>query len=161
VAMGREEILRKSQTPPEELITKESRHLNILLVEDSEDNRFLVQAYLKNANYRIDTAENGQVAVEKFLSNVYDLILMDIQMPVMDGYTATREIRRREQAEGRKPTPIIALTAHALKEDKKKSLETGCDAHLSKPIRKPILLETIRKFTSPGPVEKEQVLKEP
>ena len=124
--------------------------MDILLVDDSEDNRFLVQAYLKNTHYLIDTAENGQVAVEKFLSNVYDLILMDVQMPVMDGYTATREIRRLEQKEGRKPTPIVALTAHALKEDIEKSVEAGCDSHLTKPIRKPVLLEAIQKFTAGG-----------
>jgi CheY-like chemotaxis protein len=87
------------------------------IVEDSEDNRFLVQAFLKNTNYLIDIAENGQVAIEKFLANVYDLILMDMQMPVMDGYTATRGIRRLEREEGRKHTPIIALTANALHED--------------------------------------------
>jgi CheY-like chemotaxis protein len=157
VATGREEILRQPQTPPEELFAEDSRPLHILLVEDSEDNRFLVQAFLKKTNYLIDTAENGQVAVEKFISNVYDLILMDVQMPVMDGYTATREIRRREREERRKPTPIVALTAHALKEDMEKSLQSGCDTHLTKPIRKQVLLETIRKFASPATVEGDKV----
>lgn len=148
VAMGREEILRKPQKPPEESPAEDLRPLRILLVEDSEDNRFLVQAYLKNTKYLIDTAGNGQVAVEKFMSNVYDLILMDVQMPVMDGYMATREIRRIEREEGRKPSPIVALTAHALKEDKEKSLEIGFDDYLTKPIRKPVLLEAIQKITS-------------
>ncbi|MCX5849314.1 MAG: PAS domain S-box protein [Deltaproteobacteria bacterium] len=161
VAMGREEILRKPKTPPapEKLPAEDSRPLHILLVEDSEDNRFLVQAFLKNTNYLIDTAENGQIAVEKFLSNTYDLILMDVQMPVMDGYTATREIRRLEREKKRKPTPIVALTAHALKEDMEKSLQSGCDSHLTKPIRKPILLETIRKFATSSPVKKGKGLK--
>lgn len=118
----------------------------LLLVEDSEDNRFLVQAYLKKTSCRIDTAENGQVAIEKFLSTVYDLILMDMQMPVIDGYTATREIRRIESEGGHKRIPIIALTAHALKEDFQKSLDAGCDIHLTKPISKQILLEAIGKF---------------
>ncbi len=148
VAMCREESLRKPQKPPEEFPAEDLRPLRILLVEDSEDNRFLVQAYLKSTRYLIDTAENGQVAVEKFLSNVYDLILMDVQMPVMDGYMATREIRRIEREEGRKPSPIVALTAHALKEDKEKSLEIGFDDYLTKPIRKPVLLEAIQKITS-------------
>ncbi len=148
VAMCREESLRKPQKPPEEFPAEDLRPLRILLVEDSEDNRFLVQAYLKSTRYLIDTAENGQVAVEKFLSNVYDLILMDVQMPVMDGYMATREIRRIEREEGRKPLPIVALTAHALKEDKEKSLEIGFDDYLTKPIRKPVLLEAIQKITS-------------
>ena len=78
-------------------------------------------------------------------------------MPVMDGYTATREIRRLEREEGRNPTPIVALTAHALKEDMEKSLQSGCDTHLTKPIRKPVLLETIRKFASPATVERNKV----
>ena len=82
-------------------------------------------------------------------------------MPVMDGYTATREIRRLEQEEGRKHIPIIALTAHALKGDIEKSIQAGCDAHLTKPIRKTILLETIRKFASLGHVGVGEALKEP
>jgi two-component system sensor histidine kinase/response regulator len=70
----------------------------------------------------------------------------------MDGYTATREIRRREREEGRERTPIIALTAHALKDDLQKSLDAGCDAHLTKPISKQVLLEAIQKFSVPGTV---------
>jgi len=152
VSLGREKIILEQHTPPDKTLPEDQLPLNIMLVEDSEDNRFLVQAFLKNTNYRIDTAENGQFAIEKFLANVYDLILMDVQMPVMDGYTATREIRRLEQEEGRKPTPIVALTAHALKGDIEKSIQAGCDAHLTKPIRKPILLETIRKFAATATV---------
>ena len=151
-ALGKGKAICKPQTPSAEPCPTDIRPLSLLLVEDSEDNRFLVLAYLKKTPYRIETAENGQIAVEKFLSNVYDLILMDMQMPVMDGYTATREIRRREREEGRKRTPIIALTAHALKGDIEKSIQAGCDAHLTKPIRKPILLETIQKFAAPDPV---------
>ena len=120
------------------------------IVEDSEDNRFLVQAFLKNTNYLIDIAENGQVAIEKFLANVYDLILMHMQMPVMDGYTATRKIRRLESEEGRKHNPIIALTANALHEDLQKSLSAGCDVHLTKPVRKKDLLEAIQEFVTSG-----------
>jgi PAS domain S-box-containing protein len=150
--LGKERISCKPQTPSAEPLPVDCRPLRLLLVEDSEDNRFLVTAYLKKTPYRIDMAENGRMAIEKFRSNRYDLILMDIQMPVMDGYTATREIRRLEREEGRKPTPIVALTAYALKEDIRKCLEIGCDTHLTKPIRKPILLEVIRKFAAPGPV---------
>jgi CheY-like chemotaxis protein len=152
-ALGRGKAVCNLQTPAAESLPAEIRPASLLLVEDTEDNRFLVLAYLKKTPYRIDTAENGQIAVEKFLANAYDLILMDMQMPVMDGYTATREIRRLEREEGRKPTPIVALTAYALKEDIQKCLAAGCDDHLTKPIRKPILLEAIRKFTAPGPVQ--------
>jgi two-component system sensor histidine kinase/response regulator len=146
-ALGKGNAICKPQTPSAEPLPTDMRPLNLLLVEDSEDNRFLALAYLKKTPYRVETAENGQIAVDKFLSNVYDLILMDMQMPVMDGYTATREIRRREREEGRKPTPIVALTAYALKEDILKCLEAGCDDHLSKPIKKAVLIETICRLT--------------
>ena len=149
--LGKEVILRKPQAVSAELHPADQRPLRLLLVEDSEDNRFLVQAYLKKTPYRLEMAENGRIAIEKFLSNSYDLILMDMQMPVMDGYTATREIRRLEREEGRKHTPIVALTAYVLKEDVQKCLDAGCDDHLTKPIRKPTLLEAIRKLAASCP----------
>ena len=121
----------------------DGRALRILLVEDFPDNRLLVQSYLKNTPYQIEIAENGQIAVGKYASGSYDLVLMDMQMPVMDGYTATREIRRWEIENAVRPTPIIALTANALKEDAQKSLEAGCTAHLTKPIKKAPLLQAI------------------
>jgi PAS domain S-box-containing protein len=121
--------------------------LSILLVEDISDNRLLMQAYLKRTPYRLDIAENGDIACGKFKGGRYDLVLMDMQMPVMDGYDATRAIRQWEQEQGRPPTPIIALTAHALKGDEKKSLDAGCTAHLTKPIRKPTLFAAIKEFT--------------
>jgi PAS domain S-box-containing protein len=150
VAAGREEVLRKAPIPmaQKKLFTDDTFLFHILLVDDSEDNRFLVQAYLKNTPYKLDTAENGLIAIDKFQSHVYDLILMDVQMPEMDGYTATKEIRLIENKKNLKRIPIIALTAHALKEDEERSLVAGCDAHLTKPIRKPVLLETLQKYLS-------------
>jgi len=126
----------------------EVRPVNILLVEDSEDNRLLIQAYFKRTSDHIDIAENGEIAVEKFKSGKYDIVLMDIQMPVMDGYTATGEIRKWEKENGRKETPIIALTAHAMAEDAKKSLDAGCTDHLTKPIKKATIMETIQKYAA-------------
>jgi signal transduction histidine kinase/CheY-like chemotaxis protein len=123
------------------------RTLNILLVEDSEDNRLLIQSYFKRSLDHLDIAENGEIAVERFKSGRYDLVLMDIEMPVMDGYTATREIRKWERENGKKETPIIALTAHAITKDVQKSLDAGCADHLTKPIRKAKLMETILKYT--------------
>ena len=117
--------------------------LTILLVEDSPDNQRLIQSYLKKLSYRVDVAENGVIGFEKFQADAYDLVLMDIQMPVMNGYDATRAIRRWELAEGRSPTPIIALTAYALPGDARKSLDAGCTAHLTKPIKKAVLLDAI------------------
>jgi PAS domain S-box-containing protein len=123
------------------------RSLNLLLVEDSADNRLIIQAYFKRASDHIDIAENGALAVEKFKAGKYDLVLMDVQMPIMDGYTATREIRKWEQEQGRKQTPIIALTAHAMKEDVQRSLDAGCTDHLTKPIRRATLMDAVKKYT--------------
>ncbi|MFQ6028814.1 MAG: response regulator, partial [Dehalococcoidia bacterium] len=131
-----------SQTMPED-----DRPLSILLVEDTKDNRLLIQSYLKKTPYQIDIAENGEIAVEKFTAGNYDLVLMDVQMPVMDGYTATSLIRKWEQEEGRDPAPILALTAHALKEDEQKSIDAGCTAHVTKPVKKAPLMEAIYHHT--------------
>ena len=120
--------------------------LNILLVEDNEKNRLLIRTFLKQTPYTIDTAENGEVAVDKFKVNHYDLVLMDIEMPVMDGYTATASIRQWEAEKRIMPTPIIALTAHALVEHAHKSIAAGCDYHLAKPIKKTDLLSAIKTY---------------
>jgi CheY-like chemotaxis protein len=119
-------------------------------VEDSKDNRFLVQAYLKSTPYQVDIAENGEVGVHKFTTGKYDLVLMDLQMPVMDGYTATKAIREWESGQATKPTPIIALSASALVEAVQRSLEAGCTDHVTKPVKKSLLLEIIDKYTSNG-----------
>jgi hypothetical protein len=87
------------------------------------------------------------VAVQKFIAGAYDVVLMDVQMPVMDGYSATRRIREWEKAKGVGPVPILALTAHALPEEVRKSLDAGCTAHLTKPIRKETLLRAIEEHT--------------
>ncbi len=123
------------------------RPLKILLVDDSADNRLLITSYLKKTAHTIEVAENGAVAIDKFVAGSYDLVLMDVQMPVKDGYTATREIRLWEKQEGAAATPIVALTAHALTEDTQKSIDAGCNAHLSKPIKKATLLDAIAEFS--------------
>jgi len=125
---------------------RDERTLNILLVEDSVDNRMLIQMFLKKTRYRIDIAENGAIAVDKFQSGNYDLVLMDMEMPVMDGYDATRTIRRWEKEQSVKATPIVALTAHALTEERQTCLDAGCTAHISKPIKKALLMETILEY---------------
>ena len=119
------------------------RGQRILLVEDSADNRVLVLSYLRGTPCQVDVAENGQIAVEKFIAGHYDLVLMDVEMPVMDGYAATRAIRQWESTHGREPTPIVALTAYARPEDAQRCREAGCTAHLAKPVRKPQLMQTI------------------
>jgi len=125
----------------------EEHPLHILLVDDSEDNRLLITSYLKKTPHTVDVAENGAIAIEKFVAGAYDLVLMDMQMPVKDGYTATREIRQLEKQKGKTKTAIVALTAYALKEDTQKSLDAGCNAHLTKPIKKAVLLEALAEFS--------------
>ncbi|MEN6493944.1 MAG: PAS domain S-box protein [Thermoguttaceae bacterium] len=121
----------------------------LLLAEDGPDNQRLIAFLLRKAGAEVVLAENGQVAVEKLLgcseggqaAGPFDVVLMDIQMPVMDGYEATQRIRQAGY-EG----PIIALTAHAMKEDQQRCLEAGCDAYLSKPIDRTRLLTTVAQF---------------
>ncbi|MDT8369670.1 MAG: response regulator [Longimicrobiales bacterium] len=122
--------------------------IRILLAEDQPENRMLVEAYLKDERYDIVVAENGEEALELATSGErFDLVLMDMRMPVMDGYEATRSIRRWESETGANPMPILALTAHALEEERQKSLDAGCDAHLTKPIRKQQLLTAVAQYT--------------
>src|SRR5665647_417818 len=109
--------------------------LRILLAEDSPDNCIITMAYLEDTPYQVEIAETGAIACDKFRAGHYDLVLMDRQMPVMDGLTATRTIRAWEHANNRSPTPIIALTASALKGDREKCLAAGCTAFLTKPIK--------------------------
>ncbi|MCX5811352.1 MAG: response regulator [Proteobacteria bacterium] len=148
VALGKTIIAKEIKSDTAPALQKDQRPLRILLIEDSDDNRLLIKAYLKNTPYLIDIAENGKIGIDKFKNNVFDLVLMDMQMPVMDGYTATKQIRGWEQENNLKPTPIIALTAYALKEDAQKSLDAGCNAHLTKPIRKNFMLEKIFEYTN-------------
>ncbi|WP_413576985.1 ATP-binding protein [Bdellovibrio sp. HCB290] len=124
-----------------------ARNGRILVVDDTEDNRFLLLTYLKKYPFDIVQAENGKVAVEKATTGEFDLILMDIQMPVMDGYVATRKIREWEQINKLKPTPIIAVSANAMAEDIQKSLDAGCTEHLTKPVKKTALLEMVQRYT--------------
>ncbi|MGZ8366066.1 MAG: response regulator [Nitrospira sp.] len=130
-------------TPP---LTASTRPLRILLVEDSPDNQLLVRAYLTPTDYFLDVAEHGAIALDKFKSVHYDVILMDVQMPVMDGYAATRAIRSWERDHDLPPIPIIALTALALKEEGARIFEAGCNTHLTKPLKKSTLLEVLRAY---------------
>ena len=118
--------------------------LRVLLVEDSADNQLLIRSYLKSTNHRLEIADNGAIAVEKFKNGHYDLILMDMQMPVMDGLTATKTIRRWERDQDLPPTHIIALTALALKEEAVKIFEAGCNTHMTKPVKKTTLIELLQ-----------------
>ncbi len=116
----------------------------LLLVEDNMINRKVATIMLKEIGFEVDFAENGVEAIQQFLLNEYDFILMDIQMPEMDGLTATREIRRLESAKGDKKIKIIALTANAMKEDIQKYLFSGFDGYILKPFIKEDFLEKLK-----------------
>jgi len=125
--------------------------LRILLAEDSPDNATITVAYLEDTPYRVEIAENGAIACQMFAAGHYDLVLMDRQMPLMDGLIATRTIREWERANGRPPTPILALTASALKGDREKCLAAGCTAFLTKPIKQEVLLQSIKDHSMVAP----------
>jgi PAS domain S-box-containing protein len=124
------------------------RPLRILLAEDSPDNCTITVAYLEDTPYVVEIAETGAIARDMFPAGNFDLVLMDRQMPVMDGLTATRAIRAWEQANGRPPTPILALTASALKGDREECLAAGCTAFLTKPIKQEVLLQAIKDHSA-------------
>lgn len=121
----------------------EEMQLSVLLAEDSPDNRFLIMKYTEVFPWEITVAKNGQEALDHYMQKKFDLILMDMQMPVMDGYEATRSIRAHESINMGLHTPIAALTAHALQEEVQKCLDAGCDIHISKPVRKKNLIEKL------------------
>ncbi|MBF0625564.1 MAG: CHASE domain-containing protein [Magnetococcales bacterium] len=119
------------------------RGLRLLLAEDSEDNALLIRVFLKKSGHHLTVVDNGREAVDRVAREAFDLVLMDMQMPVMDGLSAVRAIRAREQREGLPRLPILALTAHAFPEDQRNSRAAGCDGHLTKPIGKQRLLDAI------------------
>ena len=127
------------QLSAQDLVGKE-----ILIVEDNELNMEIAQIVLRKAGLVVDTAENGREAVAKAQAKRYDIILMDIQMPVMNGYEATRAIR--QLADKRLASvPIIAMTANAFQEDKAKALSEGMDGHVAKPLKVEVLLQAMQE----------------
>jgi CheY-like chemotaxis protein/HPt (histidine-containing phosphotransfer) domain-containing protein len=141
------------------------RNLSLLVAEDVADNRVLIDAYLKDAPYGITFADDGRHALELFTAGRFDLALMDIHMPVMDGLEATRAIRAFESEEARTPTPIIAITADARPEDIESSRLAGCNDHVSKPISRRALMQAIERVmretsegaTGRGDIENAQI----
>lgn len=124
------------------------KSLRILLVEDNPDNQMLMRAFLKEAPCEIFISWNGMEAVDQFKRHQFDIVLMDMHMAVMDGYEATQLIRMHEKEGKLSRTFVVALTASALAEDIARSLEVGCDMHLTKPISKQKLLETLSTCSS-------------
>lgn len=157
LASALQKALHASSTAPSALAARsfptveKARGTRILVAEDAEDNRFLISAYLEPEGYDIHMVEDGAAAVESAKANRYDIILMDVQMPLKDGYTATREIRAYEAEHSLAPVPIIALTAHALKGEETRAADAGCSGYLAKPISKPKLESEIQKHLQKAP----------
>lgn len=124
-----------------------ARRRRILLVEDDKSIRGIIEIYLRVTQSDLEMAGNGAEGVEKFKAQNFDLVIMDIQMPVMDGFQAAREIRQFENSAGRSETPIIALTANAFDEDREKCLAAGFTGYLAKPIKRDRLLNSVRELT--------------
>ncbi|OQP56061.1 hypothetical protein A4H97_20995 [Niastella yeongjuensis] len=121
-----------------------NNNLHILITEDNEANQSLLSHIFKNWNIPFDIANNGQEAIEKLKTNDYNMVLMDIQMPLMDGYTAARKIRN----ELKSAIPIVAMTAHALPGEKEKCLSYGMNDYITKPVKQEQLRELINRFIS-------------
>jgi CheY-like chemotaxis protein len=123
--------------------TSPLRGLRLLLAEDAKDNQILLERILRKRGATVTFADDGEDAVRKALTQNFDLVLMDIQMPKLDGYEATRRLRSLGY-----PMPIVALTAHAMREEREKCLELGCNEHLPKPIDGETLVQTIVRLTA-------------
>ncbi|BDB27187.1 response regulator [Cupriavidus sp. P-10] len=119
----------------------------VLLVEDNEINREVAVHLLQQAGITPDTAENGRVALERLAAHAYDLVLMDMQMPVMDGVEATRRIRADARLAA---LPVVAMTANALPEDRERCLAAGMDDHIAKPISPPVFFATVHRWLTHG-----------
>jgi CheY-like chemotaxis protein len=137
-------------SPPTQSVTAKLEGLHVLVAEDGPDNQKLIRHHLTKAGAKVTIVENGQLAVDE-IKNVekrFDIVLMDMQMPVMDGYTATGVIRSLEV-----DIPVVALTAHAMSGDREKCIDAGCSDYLTKPIEKQKLVDMVLRYVSPQRVE--------
>jgi CheY-like chemotaxis protein len=130
--------------------TKDLKDANILLVEDNLINQRIVILSIQKLVKHIEVANNGQEAVDKFNATKHDIILMDIQMPIMDGIQATKKIREIEVDKRIIPTPIIAITANALAGDREHCLASGMDEYISKPFQVEVLVNKMKNLLSVG-----------
>jgi CheY-like chemotaxis protein len=134
--------IRQNETPAQ---------YKVLLVEDSRDSVAIVRAYLKDPRIEMTVSVDGEEGVKAFRQSAFDLVLMDIQMPVLDGCGAALAIRRWEVENSLPPTPITALTASTTAAELARIFTSGCSNYLPKPVTKEILLQTVRQFLNAGP----------
>jgi len=142
-------VTTPARLPPAQQFLQNEPERRILIAEDSVDNQILMRAYFDRTPFAIEFASDGRAAVEMFVAGPFDLILMDVQMPGMDGWSAARAIRALERERGSVAVPIIALSARAQAADEALSREAGCQQHLTKPVSRQALFEAIRKCCQP------------
>lgn len=124
------------------------RDLTVLLVEDNEDNLVVYRTILEHVGYRVIEARDGEEGLRRAREDHPDLILMDISIPKIDGWEATRRLK---EAEDTREIPVIALTAHALEEDREKAALAGCDGYLAKPVEPRRVVQEVERFLGPPP----------
>jgi signal transduction histidine kinase/CheY-like chemotaxis protein/HPt (histidine-containing phosphotransfer) domain-containing protein len=133
----------------------------VLLVEDHPVNQKVAQKLLERLGLTVDVAENGEVALEKLREQPYAMVLMDCQMPVLDGYSATRRLREIEAGQGKPRTPVIAMTAHAMSGDRERCLQAGMDDYLSKPLDRQLLEQTLARWMPKPPAAAPAMMADP
>ena len=146
-----EELGLKHRSPQGRHPTAPAPGLRLLVVEDHKLSQKVIRGMLNKLGQEPELAANGKEALEKATKRTYDLILMDCEMPEMDGFEATRRIRDHERDHGLQPVPIVALTAHILREHRERSLASGMNAHIPKPVEMSVLRDTLVRFTSGAP----------
>ncbi len=128
--------------------------MRVLLAEDNEINQKVALEFLKMRGHQVRIASNGKDVLEALAAEAFEIILMDVQMPVMDGFQATATIREKERSTGQH-IPIIAMTGYAMKGDRQRCIDAGMDGYICKPIRSQELFEIVESFTTTAPKEKD------
>lgn len=137
------EVVNEAENNASPLSTPELHNRHVLIVEDNQINQMIVEAFLSEYGASFDVAENGKIALEKLQENHYDLVLMDVQMPEMDGYEATRQIRRNPKWSD---LPVVAMTANAFDSDIADAFSSGMNGHIAKPFKEDDLLATLMEY---------------
>lgn len=157
VPQRQENNSRSLQTVPSSAFSAPvAQGLRLLLAEDSPESQELMRCYFQRTPHQVAIVSDGEQAVAAFKASRFDIVLIDLQMPGMDGFTATRMIRAWESTHQRSPTPILALTANALQDAEEQSLAAGCSGILTKPISRPQLLDALSRYGSPAPAPDSQ-----
>ena len=150
IYVKKSESAKSARARTEHKTRPDTHRSRLLIVEDSESSRAMIRRHMEEEQFDFEEAENGAVAIEKVKAARFDLILMDIMMPAMDGLEAMRRIRQLEEARSLARTPIIAFTASSFPEDVDAAIASGADLHISKPVKKEALADAIKNLIRSG-----------